>query len=915
MDLGKLLIRYGVDMSEVDRANAMLANSMDGVRKTASRVGTLIGGALGVSVGASAIMAAKQFISFDEAVTRVGVVCGASAEEVERLRDTAREMSRQTEYSATEVAQGMYYLGSAGLAAAEQLQVLPSVLNLATAGGIEMADATDLVVRVLGAFGLAANQSGRVADVLAQAVNSSQLEFQDLVYSMRYVAPVAAAAGISLEEVTSALSIMSLAGVKGEQAGTALRAALVRLIDPPAEAARAMAMLGVQVSDLNPATRSLSEILGILSERTRGMDEATRNQALSMLFGTEALSGMLTLVNAGPQAFEEMTRSLEGSAGTAERAAERTRESLGKQLAQLRNLAVDAAFAILEKFGPALERAIGAIRRWVEEGGLQKWLDRFTGAIRIAWDALGGLCRMISSVVGALGGFQTVLFGLASAWAAVKISSWISSLGGLLQSFRHLHVEGMRITSMLGGMQIGLGVVAAAIGIGVGVIGSYASSWAAANRELRNAVENLANLGAQSSITVAQIRADIASLRITPPALEVEKWAAQFSSLGMSAEAALALAREAAIGGQRAAEAIGRAQASAAAAIEGHTGALMDLYENYGIVLPEVARVAQDFGRDVTWAMERVFDMPGVAETVRQQAGQLYDALSAIAPEIIASVKSSIDTAGEFFGTLPEYAGLSMSQCIEEMKNRAKEAGLIGAAIPGEIASAIEANNATLKLSGISAIQAYLAGVMAARGDAQETISGWLDDVNSLLSSADPIIYQQGVNKMLEMARGLEAGGYMPKEQAEKLAELLRQALNIQLAPKVSLDTGPLRNKLSQLLEALKGMVGAGLMPGAALVAATAAIAKLRAYHAGGLVPGAGTVLGLLQGGEYIMPREAVARIGLEPLESMRTGSSLGNVSVHFHVGGFFGSQQELERLGKRLILETFPRINFARGA
>lgn len=480
-DLGKLLIRYGVDMREVEGAHRRITSLVSDLGSKVAKAATVVGGAVGFAgMGFAAVQATRQFVSFDEAITRIGVVCGATSEEFERLRSVAREMATQTEYSATQVAEGMYFLASAGLKAADQLKVLPSVLDLATAGNIEMSDATDLVVRTLGAFRLEADQAGRVADVLASAVNNSQLQFRDLVYSMRYVAPVASAAGQSLEEVTAALAIMSLAGIKGEQAGTAMRGAFVRLIDPTKETKEAMTMLGLTADQLNPSMHTLTEIIRTVANASQQLDDATRNQALSMLFGTEALSGMLAIINQGPDALARMTEQFKSAGGAARDAAAKTRESLGKQLQMLRNQVMEVAYTLIERLVPAFKRGLEAIKEWIARGELQKWADRAMGAMERLAGILGRFIGVIRNVVSGLGGLKNALLLIGGVWAGLRIGSWVSSLqafGGTLTGVFQSAVIVMRNASTISlGTSATFGLLGAGIAMAIPAIQGVAEA-------------------------------------------------------------------------------------------------------------------------------------------------------------------------------------------------------------------------------------------------------------------------------------------------------------------------------------------------------------------------------------------------------------------------------------------------------
>jgi len=187
-------------------------------------------GAAGIAAVGTAIgLATRSFAGFESGMLRVQAVSGATAHEMKVLTAQAEQLGATTAFSAKQAAEGMGFLGQAGFKAAEIQAAMPSVLNLAAAGAMELADAADITSTVLRGFGLQASEATNVADVLAKAAASSNTSVQEMGEGFKFVGPVASAMGISIEETAAALSVLSDAGLKGSLAGTGLRQALVKL--------------------------------------------------------------------------------------------------------------------------------------------------------------------------------------------------------------------------------------------------------------------------------------------------------------------------------------------------------------------------------------------------------------------------------------------------------------------------------------------------------------------------------------------------------------------------------------------------------------------------------------------------------------------------------------------------------------
>jgi TP901 family phage tail tape measure protein len=181
-------------------------------------------------------MAVKTFSDFEYGMKKVQAVTGASSNELAKMTEMARDLGANTEYSATQAAEGMFDLSTAGFTVEETMQAIPGLLDMATAAQTDLGTATEIAAGTLRGFGMGAGDITQVADVLAYTANNTNASITDLGLGMSYVAPIAKTAGISLEETSAILGKLSDANLKGEKAGTALRGMMARLLDPSKEA-------------------------------------------------------------------------------------------------------------------------------------------------------------------------------------------------------------------------------------------------------------------------------------------------------------------------------------------------------------------------------------------------------------------------------------------------------------------------------------------------------------------------------------------------------------------------------------------------------------------------------------------------------------------------------------------------------
>lgn len=303
---------------------------------------------------------------FQAQMSRVQAIAGATAEELGRMKTQAIDLGAKTAFSAKEAAQGMENLASAGFQVNEIMDAMPGVLDLAAVSGGDVAASSEAMASSLRAFGLEANQAGHVADVFARAAADTNAETSDMAEAMKYVAPVAHSMGLSLEETAASIGIMADAGIKGSQAGTTLRGALSRIAKPTKAMTKSMQELGVSFYDANGNMIPLREQIAQLKTATAGLTQEERNRHLVTLYGQNSLSGMLALLDAGPEKLDKMTNALVNSDGAAKEMAETMQDNLASKIEQMGGAFESVAIIVQQILEPALAKIVGAITKVLE---------------------------------------------------------------------------------------------------------------------------------------------------------------------------------------------------------------------------------------------------------------------------------------------------------------------------------------------------------------------------------------------------------------------------------------------------------------------------------------------------------------------------------------------------------------------
>ena len=471
----------------------------------ASDVGSKLTTGVTLPLVGIATVAAHTGMEFESQMSRVKAISGATGDEFGKLQAQAIQLGQDTAFSASEAAEGMENLASAGFDTNEIMAAMPGMLDLAASSGEDLATSSDIAASTLRGFGLAASDAGHVADVLAKNAAATNAAVSDTGEAMKYIAPVAHATGQSLEEMTAAIGELANAGIKGSQAGTTLRGALTRLAKPSHAAANVMQDLGFKAFDAHGKMLPLNEIIGNLQKSTKGLTEQQKQAAITTIFGQEALSGMLTLIDAGPQQLNELTKSFKESDGAAKEMAETMQDNTKASIEQAMGSLETAAIKLLQVAAPAIRSIADDVQNLANKfSNLSPQTQEFiikAGLIAVAAGPVIGTIGKISTGLGALTkvggkflkGIGLIPKGAESASAAAETLSAATNAAAAGAETAGVATSGLGLT--FGAVAIPAVALTAAVGAVAGGVYLAAKNTEVMNGSCLKSREELGTLG------------------------------------------------------------------------------------------------------------------------------------------------------------------------------------------------------------------------------------------------------------------------------------------------------------------------------------------------------------------------------------------------------------------------------------
>src|SRR5690625_1131110 len=359
-----ILVKIGADITDFSRkmaeSNKALSNfgkanaeTFDAFKKTGAAVtgaGLALAGGLGFAV--------KTAANFEEAMSNVKAISGATGDEFNSLRDKAMEMGAKTVFSASESADAMANLAQMGWKTDDILAGIEHTLNLAAAGNLDLADAAMIAANTINQFGLEASDAERVADVMAATASSAGTDVEEMAHALQYAGANAAAAGMDIEQTAAFIGVLGDAGITGSKAGTALNAMLRDLKKNAEDGAIAVGKQSVALYDANGNMRPMPQVISEIIKATEGMSDAQRDAALSAIFGEQALGAFNAIARQGADAVSDLASELYNAGGTAQGMADVQMDNLIGALTELGSAFEGVQIALGSALIPIIQRAV-----------------------------------------------------------------------------------------------------------------------------------------------------------------------------------------------------------------------------------------------------------------------------------------------------------------------------------------------------------------------------------------------------------------------------------------------------------------------------------------------------------------------------------------------------------------------------
>jgi TP901 family phage tail tape measure protein len=381
-----------------------------------------------LAVGGGLAVATKKAMDFESQLSSVKALTGASADEMAKMRDLAMEMGSKTKYSSLEAAQGIEELLKAGLTPAQvQAGGLQQALSLATAGGLDLAKASEIMSTALNAFKKDGMSAADASNILAGSANASATSVEELQYGLSAVATVADGTGFSFRDTAAALGVFANNGLKGSDAGTSLKTMLANLQPSTKAQATLFSELGLitkegsnQFFDAAGNVKSMADVAGILQNALKDMTNEQRQAALGTMFGSDAIRAGNILYKEGEKGINSFKKAM--SNVTAEEVATEKMNNLKGHIEELKGAAETAGITIGNALTPAIDSMVGGIQKGVD------WFNNLSPAMQKTIAVGGAVVTGLLGVTAAVGGVLAI--GGAAVTGFGAIATALGAAGG-----------------------------------------------------------------------------------------------------------------------------------------------------------------------------------------------------------------------------------------------------------------------------------------------------------------------------------------------------------------------------------------------------------------------------------------------------------------------------------------------------
>ena len=424
-------------LAKLGQAGEMLEKAGDKI----ADAGTTLTAHVTVPIAAAGTAAVKTAADFDSAMSKVAAVSGATGDELDALRDKAREMGAKTKFSASEAADAMNYMAMAGWKTGDMLEGIEGIMNLAAASGEDLAITSDIVTDALTAFGLTAADSGHFADVLAAASSNANTNVSMMGETFKYCAPVAGSLGFSCEDTAQAIGLMANSGIKSTQSGTSLRSIMTALAGDVKFCGDAFGEMEIATTNQDGSMRELNDILADCRVAFAQMSESEQANAAQSLVGKNAMSGFLALMNAAPADIQKLegaistcSDEIDGYNGVTEKMAAVMQDNLGGQLTILKSQLQELAISFGEILMPAIRSIVFRIQGLIDKfNALSPATKETIVKIALVAAALGPLLVVVGKTMVGVGKLMKFVSNLPTIIAGAKaaFTSFGAVIGGI----------------------------------------------------------------------------------------------------------------------------------------------------------------------------------------------------------------------------------------------------------------------------------------------------------------------------------------------------------------------------------------------------------------------------------------------------------------------------------------------------
>lgn len=433
------------DLQIFESETATTNDKLKGLGSAMNSIGSQLSTKVTLPIVGVGVAATKMSADFNQAMSGVKAISGATGSEFEALREKALELGAATAFSSQEVAAGMIEMAKAGWSSQQIIDGMGGVLDAAAASGESLATVSTIVADAITSFGLAAADSTKVADLMAQAANSGTIDIVDIGESMKYAAPLAKALGFSIEDVTTAIAAMSTAGIKGSQAGTSLRTMFSGMSSDIKFIGDSVGGAIVHVRDYNGEMRSLKDILSDMRWVFSEMTQAEKVMNAENIAGKNGMSGLLSVMTMTEEEYNKLADTMYESQGAADETARTMQDNLSMAVEQLGGAFETLGIRIGDVLTPIIRSFVEWLTGVVEKiGQLDPTILKIVTAIAALAAALGPLLLIGAKVLTLIASAKTAMATLGIATGALTgplgiviaavtafAAAWATNFGGI----------------------------------------------------------------------------------------------------------------------------------------------------------------------------------------------------------------------------------------------------------------------------------------------------------------------------------------------------------------------------------------------------------------------------------------------------------------------------------------------------